>query len=347
MASALGLPEAAVRRGKPLDVLGLKGTSLDGIRAEARSLAATAAELYAPARGRREVGACPCCELDAAGAPEALRVHGVPYHRCGGCGHLFVRSQPAPEALNEGFAGSEEHAAVYTDRDSLELRLAQIVAPKVDWSLETFLRERGRAARSVVDVGAGGGHFVEAARRRGLAAEGYEISAPSRRFAREAFGLELRPDDFLTEPPRRGAYDLVTFWGLLEYTPEPRRFLEAAHEWLDPAGGLLVVEVPRAECLGTAVQTAWSGDVVRHLSPTTHVNCFSDGSLAAALERSGFRAVGAWYFGMDAYELLVQLALASGAPDAFDRLAEGVLALQPLLDGLELCDDIVVAAVPA
>ena len=76
------------------------------------------------------------------------------------------------------------------------------------------------------------------------------------------------------------------------------------------------------------------------------MNCFSDTSLAVALDAEGFSPVAAWYFGMDAYELLVQIALQLGA-QLFETAGEAMLALQPALDAARICDDIIVAARPS
>jgi 2-polyprenyl-3-methyl-5-hydroxy-6-metoxy-1,4-benzoquinol methylase len=334
-----------VRIGKPLDVLALKGTSLPEIGEYAAFLQQTAADLYGPARGRRHVEACPCCAEATATATVVATIFGVDYRRCAGCGHAFVADPPETSALEAVFAQSEDHSSVYVDRSSLEVRLAQVVQPKLAWLQEVYAAHRGRAAARLLDVGAGGGHFVEICRRQGLSAAGYEISRSSRRFAQEAFGIDLRPDDFLAAAPEVGAFDVVTFWGLLEYTPEPARFVEAARRILDPATGLLVVEVPRFDCLSTAVQREQPQAVARHLDPTSHVNCFSDASLATLLAAGGFRPVAAWYFGLDAYEFLVSLSL-SGGGSLLERFAPLVPGLQAAMDAALLCDDVVVAAVP-
>jgi hypothetical protein len=335
----------AVRTGKPLDVLALKGTSLQETRAYAHFLSHKAAELSQPHLARREVTLCPCCGTDAGGAEPAADVFGMCYARCPQCGHAFVRTQPSVEVLEEVFAESEEHSAVYVDRASLEVRLEQVVKPKLDWVLDAYRRCRGGEPGRMVDVGAGGGHFVAVCRRAGLVADGYEISKASRQFAHEAFAIELFDRDFLEDAATVPA-DVFTFWGLLEYTPEPRRFLEAARRRLDAGRGMLVVEVPRFDCLGSAVQTACPETVARHLDPTSHVNCFSDESLATVLFETGFRPVSAWYFGMDAYEVLVQLSLKRNDPELLDRAADLIPPLQATLDAGLLCDDLVVAAVP-
>jgi len=338
--------EVDVTIGKPLDILALKGTSLDQIREYACFLKATAGKLYSPHGERRKVPRCPCCGETVTSACEAASIFGVAYKRCGECGHAFVGSQPDPELLLGVFTESEGHAATYTRPEQVEFRLREIIKPKVDWMVETCRRRHGREPGSILDVGAGGGHFVEACRRAGMRAEGYEVSRASRQFAREVFGLELSDKDFLSRGRGSARFDVVTFWGLLEYTPEPRRYLEAAHRRLKARAGLLVAEVPRFDCLGTAVQKLCPDTVARHLDPTSHVNCFSDASLATALVRSGFRPVAAWYFGMDAYELLVQFALHLGDAAVLERLAPFIPNLQACLDSARLCDDVIVAAVP-
>jgi len=331
--------------GKPLDVLGLKGASLDETREFSRFLQRSADVLYAPGVARREVSNCPCCEAETDRAAVAISVFGVQYKQCWQCGHAFVGAQPAPEALSEVFAESEEYAALYTDTDSLELRLAQVVTPKLDWVLEAFRTHRGREPHSVLDVGAGGGHFVEVCRRTGLRAEGYEMSTPSRRFASEVFDIQLLDQDFLQAGAADG-FDVITFWGLLEYTPEPKGFLHAAHKVLESSGGMLVVEVPRFDCLGTAVQREYPSTVARHMDPTSHMNCFTDESLATALLLTGFGPVAAWYYGLDVYEVLIQLALNLNDHEFMRNMAQIIPGLQASLDSAKLCDDLIVAAFP-
>jgi 2-polyprenyl-3-methyl-5-hydroxy-6-metoxy-1,4-benzoquinol methylase len=247
--------------------------------------------------------------------------------------------------LDTRYEEDAEISSIYTDPATQEVRLRDVVAPKVAWTSEAFAGVRGRQPRSLLDVGAGGGHVVAGARRAGLAAEGIELSRSSRRFAQEALGVELAGTDFLADPSPGGAPDVITMFGLLEYTPHPARFLERAQELLGDEG-LLVVEVPRADCVSTAVQEPHGSVIARHADPTTHVNLFSDGSLAELLWRAGFTPVSVWYFGMDAYELAVQVALAAG--DAVMETLTGPLAaLQATLDGGRLCDDVIVAAVPS
>gem|GEM_PF-342960 len=333
-----GAADVDVTVGKPLDVRRLRGIDCDGTRAYLDELRAAADGLRGvPAAVRPD---CPCCGAPSEDAPAEVRVTGIAYHRCPACGHLYVRAQPAPEALARRFAESDELAGVYTDRASLEVRMDQVVRPKMRWVGEVSARY-ARGAATLADLGAGGGHFVAAAREAGAEARGYEISRASCAFARDVLGVDLVHGDVMDAAP--APVDVVTLWGVLEYVPEPRDLVRHAARFLAP-GGLLVAEVPRADALSSALQGAFPHTVARHLEPTSHLNVFSDASLATLLWDAGFRPVAAWYFGMDAFELVTQLALRVGE-EAAEALAPPLLALQPALDRALLCDDVIVAAV--
>lgn len=333
-----------VTSGKPLDAAALKNTPLEELRAYAAKLAETAERLYGDPGTSERVTHCPCCAAPAETATEALRVFAATYRRCAVCGHVFVSPRPVPEVMNAVFASSEEHSQLYVDHSTLDIRLSQVIEPKLDWTLKAYEAAVGGAPTNCLDVGAGGGHFVEGLRRRGFDAEGYELSRSSRAFAQEAFGVRLREEDFLTSPPK--LRDLITMWGLLEYTPNPRDFLARARENLKAGEGLLIVEVPRFDALGTVVQAENPKGIARHMDPTSHLNCFSDSSLATALVEEGFRPIAVWYFGLDAYELAVQISLRLAQETLFERLADMIPAIQAACDAGRQCDDIIMAAVP-
>lgn len=334
-----------VRTGKPLDVMALRGIDPAEHLSYAEHLRSTAERLYGPAQPRRQVDACPCCDAPTSNAPVRLSVFGVDYHTCTVCAHVFVHSQPSLEAMESLFRESDEHSATYTDAGAAELRMTQIAAPKLEWARDAFEERFGRPAGRFLDVGAGAGHFVAAVRRAGLQAEGYELSRSSCEFAAQTLGVELRQGDFLVQPATPGAFDVVTLWGVLEYAPDPVALLHAARRWLAPAEGMLVVEVPRSDAFGTALQGPFADTVARHMDPTSHLNAFSDASLMTALWRAGFAPLAAWYFGMDVYELVTQLAVRLPDGIDLDAIAEALLCTQGALDAARLCDDIIVAAV--
>ncbi len=335
-----------VRHGKPFDVLRMKGQSADQMRTWTSQVRRAVGELYAQDSPRRIVTECPCCGVSVEASSVFCHVHGVAYHRCDACGHVFVREQPTAEILERMFTDNAEYAQDYVSKDNLEQRLREIVGPKLDWVRATYQQQYGKGIRSVVDVGAGGGHFVACCQRTMLAAEGYEINRAAVAFAKSALNVELKREDFVTAAAESGHHDLITCWGLLEYTPEPARFVAAARQRLAAGSGMLVLEVPRADAFGSAIQAQFPESVWRHLSPATHVNIFSDASIANLLYDNGFRPVAAWYFGMDFYELLCQFAAELDDDRLLTRLGTLVAPMQAKLDAAEFVDDLIIAAVP-
>ena len=336
----------ALRLGKELDVLKLRTESSSELREYAAKFRDIVKRLYADENRLRRIAACPCCRASADHFRPALAVYGATYVRCGGCGHVFVAMQPAPEDLYATFADEESLSVFYVDSKSLEMRMRDIIQPKIDWTLDAYLRFVGGTPSSVLDVGAGGGHFVAGCRRNGLRAEGLELSTASVGFAKRAFDIELLHGNFLERTFERGQFDLLTFWGLLEYAPEPATFLEAARAQLDPHSGMLVIEVPRCDSLSLAVQEQFTDTIWRHAMPDSHMNLYSDESLATLLHENGFKPVAAWYFGMDVYELLMQIDLSLGSDNVLHSQGRLVAPLQHVIDRTRLSDDIVVAAVP-
>lgn len=335
-----------VTLGKPFDVLRMKGQSPDLIRNWTAQVQKAVAELYAPTTPRRRVAHCPCCSAPIDGTEEFCRIFGVAYHRCPSCSHVFVKDQPAPDVLTRMFAENDDYAQDYVSKESLEQRMREIVQPKLDWVRATYHRHYGWEPESAVDVGAGGGHFVACCGQAGLKAEGYEINKAAVRFAKTTLGVELTREDFLAARRDGPGKDIATCWGLLEYTPEPSKFVAAARRCLAEERGMLIVEVPRADAFGSAVQTQFPDAVWRHLAPASHVNIFSDASLATLLHRNGLRPIAAWYFGMDFYELLTQFAADLDDQRLTDRLGHLVAPMQAWLDCAEFVDDLIVAAVP-
>jgi 2-polyprenyl-3-methyl-5-hydroxy-6-metoxy-1,4-benzoquinol methylase len=334
-----------VRLGKPFNVIGMKGQSRTHLHGWASQVRDSVVALYRADAPHRCLAACPCCGGDLAASRQFACVHGIDYRRCGSCAHVFVAKQPAPQILNRMFAENDAYSQEYTSREQIDQRLGEIVQPKLDWVRSVYQRHFGREPGRVLDIGAGGGHFVACCRRSGLEAEGYEINKAAIAFARAVFDVELTPEDFVAATAEAAPCDLVTLWGLLEYTPEPARFVAAARRRLGTDRGMLVVEVPRADALCSAIQSQCRDIVWRHLSPASHVNVYSDASIATLLHDNGFKPVAAWYFGMDFYELLCQFAVSLEEDRVLTQLGALIAPMQAWLDAAEFVDDLVIAAV--
>ena len=191
--------------------------------------------------------ACPACSgplrgwrFVAAGEPGDPP---VPVLRCVACGTAATAAPPPAAAHDTGAYASASP------------RLAAAVAPV----LALFDRRRLALVRRdvppparLLDVGAGRGRFVAAARDAGYDADGIEPSTRGVLAAREAYGVELAQatiDDATVAP---GSYDAVTLWHVLEHVEDPHGALARVASWLRP-GGVLLVGVPNLASLQAAV----------------------------------------------------------------------------------------------
>ena len=90
------------------------------------------------------------------------------------------------------------------------------------------LLEGLRGARSVLEVGAGTGHFARWLREQGLASVGLDLSAPMLVRAQDLDGVPLVRGDACHLPFADGAFDLVAMVTTLEFLECPREALAEA-----------------------------------------------------------------------------------------------------------------------
>jgi len=330
--------------GKKTDLLKLKSSVVSSLPTTIAHHQQTRRRLYS-AEQMDDVDKCPVCGSSSEQATDQIAIHGACYVQCLQCSHVFVRKRPTKTAISQFYLSDVNYAATYTDRSVAESRLQTIAIPWFQWMKTTFHSIRGCDPLSVVDVGCGAGHFVEACRRNGVDAKGNEVSDISRRFAKQTWNLDLDGRDFCVSAPSLGKADVVTFWGLLEHTPEPSMFLHAAKHVIKDKG-MVIAKLPRWDSLSTAAQCASPDTVIRHLDPMGHIMCFTDASAAELFYLSGLKPVAGWYYGMDVYELLMQSGNVSGSFDSFSKTGQLQMIVQSHCDALRAADGLVIAAVP-
>lgn len=335
-----------VRLGKPIDILSLKLNVVEDFGAEVSHYRSTRTSMFASDK-MEKVERCPICESSTVNSKHCVTIYGGLYHQCSICNHCFIIKRPTPGALEKFYSKDVHFASTYADKRTTETRLRQVAMPKLEWVVERFESLYKREPKSILDVGAGGGHFVYACKQRGIEARGVELSEVSRDFCRETFGFDLEKLDFMKEWKDFSNIDVITFWGVIDCVPKPIDLLNAAYMVLSKREEALVVaEVPRWDSLSTAIQSSFLNLVVRHLDPLNHINCFTDDSLATTFEASGFAPVAAWYFGMDAYELIMQFSYLLKDKRVINTVGKHIPRLQRAIDQARLSDEIILAGKP-
>lgn len=156
--------------------------------------------------------------------------------RCRKCGFIYTNPKIVlpPEKANFYNDPREYFSSISLDplkifRNTLNL-------------MEKFSKQKGR----LLDVGAGKGEFLAAAKRRGWEVFGIEPSYRFVQYAKEKYDLDIRqvsleeadfPEDF---------FDVVTLNMVLEHVDEPHSLLSSIHRILKN-DGLFYIEVPNIE----------------------------------------------------------------------------------------------------
>lgn len=331
--------------GKPVDILTLKLNMIDDFNSQVLYYRTTRTSLFKPGETEK-VEKCPICGSPTRDNVFRLNIYGGLYHQCSICSHCFVIKRPTKTALKKFYSRDTHYASTYTDKRITETRIRQVAIPKAEWMIEQFELLYGRKPKSILDVGAGGGHFVYGCKQLGMEAQGIEVSEVSREFCRMNFGFDLEALDFTEDWEAFSDVDIITFWGIIEHVPEPMSLLNAAYKALSGRNTLAIAEVPRWNCLSTAIQSLFPTSVVRHLDPLGHINCFTDSSLSTAFVSSGFAPAAAWYFGMDAYELITQFSYFLKDNNVINLIGKYIPSLQSAIDQARLSDEIVLAGKP-
>lgn len=178
--------------------------------------------------------ACFACGAGAHGRIAALA--SVDLLRCRNCGSQWLVGETA-----------HEQTFWYDDPE----KIPPLARRYYDWRARRSVEYLQRFGSSgwLVDLGCGWADFLLLAHDRGWQVAGGELDEPVARTVRDRTGLDIRAGDITTvEVFDRGAYDVVTLWGVIEHVPEPRHLLASAARLLRP-GGLLILETPNAGAL--------------------------------------------------------------------------------------------------
>lgn len=335
--------------GKKTDLLNLKKSIVEKIKKNLNYYSESRQKLYAGNEEDKEyVDVCPVSGISTNETFEVANIYGAQYVQTRDTGHVYVKYRPSKSAINNFYLNDITYAATYTDKKAAESRLNAIAVPWLNWVKEVYKKHYGKYPERILDVGSGAGHFVEACRRDGIHADGIELSESSREFAKEIWGFEMDGRDFTLVTDEYKGYDIVTFWGLLEHTPNPGKILEAAHNVVAPSenGGMVISKLPRWLSLSSAIQRLNPETVIRHIDPMGHIMLFTDASAAELYVRNKFAPVAAWYYGMDVYELMMQIGNETGDYVPLQETGITQVELQQFVDESRFSDGLTLVGVP-
>lgn len=134
----------------------------------------------------------------------------------------------------------------------------------------------------ILDVGAGGGIFLNLLRKLGFRAEGVEPSLALCRKARVKFGIKIKQGVLGMKRSKGKSFDLVTLWEVIEHFDRPDLEITKIASHLKGEGKLLIATPNIRSLSALLLGTRWWS--FRQM----HIHYFSPKSLESLMGRLGF-----------------------------------------------------------
>jgi SAM-dependent methyltransferase len=152
---------------------------------------------------------------------------------------------------------------------------------------------------SILDIGSGTGHFLNAMKRAGWKTEGIEINLKAQEYARSAFNLKvLPPQDIISIPDK--SFDCITMWHVLEHFHDPFNYFMEIKRLIKP-GGKVIVALPNSDSFDSKYYGPyWAAyDVPRHL---WH---FNPAVFSLFAQKNGFEVSSLSYLPLDVFYISI------------------------------------------
>lgn len=204
--------------------------------------------------------------------------------RCPVCTLVFISPRLNADALQRLYDEPAYHEGVYGASGA---RTPAMLLQR-QWTsgrLALAGRERAMPAAGarLLEIGAGHGLFLAAARDRGYDVVGVELSVNAAAHARDALGLTMHSTQ-LEHAPLDGRFDVICAWDTIEHVPDPVAFWRAVRERLTD-DGVVLFSTPYFSSLPSRVlrRRWWT------LKPTEHIWHFTPRTHRIVAEAAGMR----------------------------------------------------------
>ncbi len=196
--------------------------------------------------------------------------------QCKRCGYVYANPRWSGDDILDAYTAVEDETYV-EERLGRELTFAK--------HLQAMEKYTGVGnGRSLLDVGAYIGVFVEVAQKAGWDAWGIEPSEWAANYAQEN-GLPVIHGTQTAPELADKQFDVVTMWDVIEHVPDPSGEMAQAYQLLKPGGWLVLhtmdIDSRMAKVMGS--RWPWLMDM--------HIHYFSQKTMAEMLQKNGFEVV--------------------------------------------------------
>ena len=190
-------------------------------------------------------------------------------------------TRPQPENL-ERYYESDAYISHTDANHSFSDKIYQVVKSFSIWMKVQLINRYANGNKTLLDVGAGTGDFLLAAKNKGWFVDGVEPNQDARIRSREK-KMELRPE--MDALPKK-EFQVITLWHVLEHLPDLENQI-LKFRWHLEKSGTMLIAVPNYRSYDARhYKEYWAAyDVPRHL---WH---FSRSSMNTLFEKHGFKVV--------------------------------------------------------
>lgn len=203
--------------------------------------------------------------------------------RCRNCGLIYQNPRPTADEIIKYYPQDYELYQVEKEHKRASRLMQCVMQYGINKRRRVVMREK--SGGTLLDVGCATGIFLETMQKsKQWILKGVEISDKAARIAREQKNLDVVTGTLGQAQFPDGYFDVVTLWDVLEHLHDPLGSLREIHRILKP-DGVIVFRVPNAGSLDARLfGPYWAG-----LEPPRHLYVFDQKTLAALLERAGFK----------------------------------------------------------
>ena len=213
-----------------------------------------------------------CCVDGVPGEP-VYRLEPFGVVRCPVCGLVFVSPRLTSEALQRLYDEPAYHQGVYGGASWSPAMLLQREWTSGRLALAGRETPHAPAGARLLEVGAGHGLFMAAARERGYDVTGVELSVNAAAHARDVLGLTMHSTQ-LEDAPLNGRFDVICAWDTIEHVPDPVAFWRAVRERLADDGVVLFSTPYFSSLPSRLMRDRWwtlkPTEHIWHFTPRTH-----------------------------------------------------------------------------
>jgi SAM-dependent methyltransferase len=230
----------------------------------------------------------PCPGCGSTDSVPSFVKRGFEYVECPMCGTLFQSPRASIEEFKRFYSESpsSRYWAEVFFPSVAEVRREKLFRPRLERILE-ICSKKNFLPRTVVDVGAGCGIFLEEWSRRCPEARAVAVEpSPKSAMICRSKGLEVIEEIAENVESLKESADLVTSFEVIEHVYDALFFVQSLAKLVRKGGYAVVTGLG---CEGFDIQTLWENS--RSIWPPHHINFLSLAGFEALFKRAGFSGV--------------------------------------------------------